>query len=346
MSHVAAIKFLKLFAQWKGLPVAVNVSLGMNAGAHDGQSTLETHFDALSTKGTEGGFAIVKSAGNEHNRAGHARVYAAEGVAEKVTWDSSSGLRWEDYFEAWFSGEDELAFELADPAGRRIGPVTRQAAVASAMHGGNQIEMKLTSNHPDNGDNLLTILVRPGANAIQPGLWVLSVIGERVITDGRVDLWVERRNSRPVKFVQNVNEEMTLSIPGTANTVISVASCGLATPVRLADSSSRGPTRTMGPKPDLTAAGDDVEGALAGSLDHRANTVSSGTSFSAPLVTGAIVLAFSRREKQRDQDPTLDRINANQVRTALIRSASPSRPRHHAGLGRGCLNAAQFVSEF
>ena len=60
-----------------GLPMVVNVSLGMNAGAHDGMTTLEKAFDSITMKGKEEGFVIVKSAGNERGHLGHAQVQAS-----------------------------------------------------------------------------------------------------------------------------------------------------------------------------------------------------------------------------------------------------------------------------
>ncbi len=79
-SHVDALHFLKLAASGgniilsNDLPIAINVSLGMNAGAHDGTSTLEAAFDSLSAGGRDPGYVIVKSAGNERGFGGHARA--------------------------------------------------------------------------------------------------------------------------------------------------------------------------------------------------------------------------------------------------------------------------------
>ena len=50
------------------MPVVVNVSQGMNAGAHDGKSMLEVAFDEFSKGGRQRGRVIVKSAGNERHK--------------------------------------------------------------------------------------------------------------------------------------------------------------------------------------------------------------------------------------------------------------------------------------
>ncbi len=64
-THVLALDFIKEFSMSVDLPVVVNLSQGMNAGAHDGTSLLEQAFDDFSGGGREPGLVIVKSAGNE-----------------------------------------------------------------------------------------------------------------------------------------------------------------------------------------------------------------------------------------------------------------------------------------
>ena len=47
-AHLAALKFIDQKATELGKPVVVNLSQGMNTGAHDGQSALEVAFDMFS----------------------------------------------------------------------------------------------------------------------------------------------------------------------------------------------------------------------------------------------------------------------------------------------------------
>ncbi|HYZ83760.1 MAG TPA: S8 family serine peptidase, partial [Bryobacteraceae bacterium] len=58
-------------------------------------------------------------------------------------------------------------------------------------------------------------------------------------------------------------------------------------PDALSDSSSSGPNQDGGIKPDLVAVGENVLTAAAGSLGTAGYTVASGTSLSAPMVSGA-----------------------------------------------------------
>ena len=54
-SHVDALNFIDQIATQMNLPTVVNVSQGMNAGAHDGRSMLEVAFDAFSGGGENPG---------------------------------------------------------------------------------------------------------------------------------------------------------------------------------------------------------------------------------------------------------------------------------------------------
>ncbi len=342
-SHVDALHFLKSAAKGgnallaKGLPIAINVSLGMNAGAHDGTSTLEAAFDAISGLGRDPGFVIVKSAGNERGFGGHARVRAINGGVVDISWDSDGTFRFQDYMEAWYSLFDELEFVLVDPAGNRSAPVSAAAPEVRQTLGGNFCHLKLTERHPDNGANRLVLTIVPQAAAIQTGIWKLLVVGVNVRSGvGEVDMWVERDDSRPVRFEREVSE-MTLSIPGTAATVVTVGACHAAAPLQLTDSSSFGRTWDQRPKPDLCAPGFQINAAKANAGPQDVIPLT-GTSMAAPHVTGVLALALSHRHKQTGQPQH----NARQLQSALIRTVKNFSFLHHEGFGYGILDALKF----
>jgi subtilisin family serine protease len=62
-AHVAALAFIDHMATDLNKPVVVNLSQGMNAGAHDGLSTVEAMFDNFTNDGLKRGRIVVKSAG-------------------------------------------------------------------------------------------------------------------------------------------------------------------------------------------------------------------------------------------------------------------------------------------
>lgn len=71
IEHQTALQYIEEFAAKIKLPVVVNLSQGMSAGAHDGKSALEASFDSFSGFGRKRGRIIVKSAGNERGEDGH-----------------------------------------------------------------------------------------------------------------------------------------------------------------------------------------------------------------------------------------------------------------------------------
>lgn len=168
-SHVDALAFLHAAADVLAKPIVVNVSLGMNAGAHDGSSSLEVGCDAFSGGGRQPGRVIVKSAGNERGHGGHAATQVAQGAVTSISWKSRAMPRTRDYIEVWYSGYDDIELTLFDPAGNQGGPVSSDHPLHNGSLGGNPYKLELTPNHKDNGDNLVGIYIwRGGASAIQP----------------------------------------------------------------------------------------------------------------------------------------------------------------------------------
>ena len=340
-SHVDALSFIRATAEKFALPVVVNVSLGMNAGAHDGSSTLEAGFDQFSGIGRDPGFVVIKSAGNERGHKGHAATAAMQGGVSQIVWDSDHSLRDLDYIEVWFNSFDDIAFTLIDPTNSRSGTVSAANSKDVAMLGGNLCQLSLTPLHRDNGDNLLLVNIMSDSQMIQAGQWRLEMHGLSLPSGGQVHAWVERDSNRAVNFVTGDNDEMTLSIPGTARTVITVAACESAVPLRLTDSSSWGLTRDGRPKPDLCAPGKDISAARANANDHQAVVSLTGTSMAAPHVTGAVALLLSRLHKSGKPQ-----VNAQQVQRALIRSAQNFTGQHNKGFGYGALDVLAFISRF
>ena len=254
--------------------------------------------------------------------------------------DSSGQFRFQDYIEVWFESLDELEFTLVDPADNASATVSKANSEVKQTLGENFCHLRLTEVHADNGASRLVLTIMPQAGPIKTGRWTLKVVGRNVRSrDGQVDAWVERDDDRPVRFVPE-EPEMTLSIPGTANTVVTVAACGTTDPTELTASSSFGPTRDRRPKPDLCAPGRDITAAAAGGPTRQGVREETGTSMAAPHVTGALALVMSHRAKQ----PGQTQHNARQLRAMLIRTAK-GRGIHNEGFGFGVLDAAKLFEQ-
>lgn len=291
-SHVDALSYVADEADRLAMPVVVNVSQGMNAGAHDGTSNLEAAFDNFSGGGRLPGRAIVKSAGNERGFGGHSQFKIANNSIDQLTWTSVKPHAGPDVVELWFRACDELSFQLVDPNNERSRWVAAdQPSAIGSFASGIKYIMTFDKFHWDNGDSRVLVTIAQDRALHIQGDWHLDVHARSVQSDGTVHAWLERDITRPIRFTNHQKEECTLSIPGTARTVISVAAVGSTVPVRVASYSSYGPTRDLRDKPDLAAPGEGIYAASANTSDDV--DAKDGTSMAAPHVAGAIALLFS-----------------------------------------------------
>lgn len=344
-SHVDALAFLKRVSlggtpvSTDARPMAINVSLGMNAGAHDGQTTLEAAFDGITGGGRDPGLLIVKSAGNERMHCGHASAQIARNAAVEIEWNADGNSRRRDYLEAWYEPGDQIAFTLVTPLGDRIGPVDFDTPKAELESHGNHFSLAVSESHSDNGHNRLAISLERRTTDILPGQWVLEMEGQEVLSrDGIVHIWAERIGRRSIEFA-NADRKVTLSVPGTAHSVVTVGACNSAMPMKLLKMSSLGLTRDGRPKPELCAPGEKITAAMANDALDGAVT-KSGTSMAAPHVTGAVALAFSARAKSGKRQ-----VNAMQLQQKLRLTTQNFSPVHNPGFGSGILDAEKFFSE-
>jgi endonuclease G len=354
-SHVDALDFIAELANKHQLPVVVNVSQGMNAGAHDGTSTLEAAFDGFTGRGLIPGRAVVKSAGNERGYRGHAFLTLAQNTVEELAWQSKPILRKEDLIELWFRACDEFEFRLHGPVpGWAPSPwVTRAApTLTHPFASGNRAQITLQRYCDDNGDSRLAIRILAGTAAgIDAGEWKLEIQSRTIKARGEIHAWVERINSRPTEFRGPfVNDDLTVSIPGTAHSVITVAAVGSTAPYKVASFSSIGPCRDRREKPTLAAPGMGIRAAMKGTASG--NDAMSGTSMAAPHVAGAVALLFSDRARKVAQaklaNPasSLRQLNANQVLAALGQVTQNFSGRWTPTMGYGVLDAEALLKTF
>ncbi len=348
-THIDALRFIQDVAKREGLPVVVNVSLGMNAGAHDGTSALEAAFDEFSSGGRAPGYVVVKSAGNEHGQRAHARLRINRKSQEAFTWESLAKPRSEDVIELWFKPGDELSFRLTHPDGTTSMWVDKDTPTVADTLSGNRCQMTFVRYHGDNGDSRLLVTIMPGDTYdIAHGRWKLDVRSGDVRSGGLVDAWIEMIDPysrvRPLFFITHQDEETTLTIPGTARSVITVASVHSATPYQLSAVSSYGPTRDGREKPDLAAPGEEIIAAQRGTPDSVERR--SGTSMACPHVAGAIALLLSRRHKRRFADPTLTQLTAAQITSALTLFTQNSSGSWSPGMGYGVLDVDALLKAF
>lgn len=337
-SHLDALGFIEKIATQLDLPVVVNVSRGVNAGAHDGTSLLEGGFDAFSESNHKPGRVVVKSAGNERGKGGHAKITVPPGSIEELGWDRKPGADYAEWIELWWSSADEMEFRICDPGGNWSEWVgTSRPTWTGAWPGTGAVSLEFTKRHVDNGDSRLLIQLGNEATSAALGQWRLEVTSSAVFEGGEIHAWIERSQGTPTTFTNHHDEEMTLSIPGTASSVIVVGAVDASMPLRVAPSSSYGPTRDKKFKPLVCAPGLNVRAARGG---DDGVIVKSGTSMAAPHVAGAIALVFSRAHKASRS------VNGQQVAAALRQKTQNYGGRWDRGQGYGVIDVAALLAAF
>jgi len=310
-----------------GKPAVINISQGDNLGPHDGSSLLEIGIDNfLNTQGR----AIVKSAGNAGNDKIHASGTVTQGNTIEVPFVAPSDDSADDLITIWYEGTDSVSVSIRSPAG---GSQDATAFVSlgntqtESLTNGNTVEIVSSHTNPLNGARNVFIRIGRGSSGnIEQGTWHILLRGDS-ITSGRFDSWIERGLVIPQFGSPFVDDSMTISIPGTANNLITVGAYTTKnswTDVgndshsipydigAITYFSSLGPTRDGRNKPDLCAPGQVIGSSLSvyadpgfrnffsngshddGILRDGVHVVAQGTSMAAPHVTGVVALLLQK----------------------------------------------------
>ncbi len=291
-----------------GRPAAVNMSLGDNLGPHDGTSLLERGLDNLLGAA---GRAFVKSAGNVGTARHHAGGTVATGATVDVGFAQPAGNTTPDQLDFWYPGGSTFRAEVVDSAGNGTGFVNVGTATTFTLPSGNTVRIDHRNNDPVNGDKRVFITITRGTAAqILPGNWSLRLRSVSSAGGGRFDGWIQRHNflnQRPTFNAPFESNDRTISTPGTAREVITVANYTVRNPGAgtLTQSSSRGPTRDNRAAPTIAAPGTNVFSAASAFGTGNPYRADTGTSMSAPHITGVIALMF-QKNPNRTQAQIID----------------------------------------
>nr|WP_245215114.1 S8 family serine peptidase [Pararoseomonas indoligenes] len=352
-------------ASREGMPAVVNLSIGANTGAHDGQGLMDRALDALLKAP---GRAITVAAGNM----GTARLNRSG----SVTAERPATLRWR--FEAGDPTPNMLriyapmqeGMPALDLALGRPGGAPDSALAPDALRGQASLVLKdaegvrsigtaACTTRPPTTDQPLQhfeLRLRPSG---EEEVWQVTLsLGPEAVSDlGFFDAWIERddlQRHSGSRFDPPDRGEVTLNANGGPGCSLGSLACAKG-PICVAalelpaggpaPFSSMGGTRIGGEKPDVAAPGIAVAGAsgLGGLRDTAGQTFAAsirmdGTSAAAPQVAGVVALMLQARPRL-----TAERINAILRATTREQQASPG-AEWRRDIGAGWVDAAAAMA--
>lgn len=268
-------------AQELKMPVSINLSIGNNYGAHDGNSLLENYINQISGIWKN---VIVAGTGNDAAMGIHNSGILG-GQTENVEFVIGEGELSLD-IQLWKSFSDTIFLWIIAPDGQRLGPISKEKTITKLTYRDTIIYVYYGEPVPYSSAQEIFIQFIPQENYINSGIWQLQIEPVR-IKNGEYDLWLPSSAfiSRNTGFTAN-SPETTLTIPSTSYNVISVGAYN-ARLNAYASFSGRGNTRRIETiKPDFVAPGVNIMSAAVGG----GYVQKTGTSMAAPFVTGSAAL--------------------------------------------------------
>lgn len=317
-----------------GQPLVINLSFGNTYGPHDGTGLLARYLDTVSDIGRS---TICVGCGNEGDTGGHVNVALAErNVVQLSVAEYEPNLS----IQMWQNFADELEFNLYAPSGERIPlPTGIEDGKYEVITGNTRLLVYFGMPTPFSVRRELYLEMLPqGRGYIDGGLWEIEVIGREIVS-GRFDLYLPSQESRgrETRFLRPTPEE-TLTIPSTAQSVISVAGYNSVydsyAPFSGRGYATRDSVLMNFSKPDIAAPAVDIPApSIYGGMAEFI-----GTSFATPIVSGAVALLMEQGIV-RGEDVYL---YGEKVKAFLQKWARRERgevyPEERTGWGKLCVN--------
>lgn len=338
-----AVDFCIRYAMEHNQPLALNLSYGTGEGAHNGRSLLETYLNAVASMAK---CVICVGTGNDGTGRKHAGGYLKETEVTELEI-AVEGLEKSLELELWSNYSDKFVVELEAPSGEKtefrygegekitvFGSAFLYSAAGKTIRLGNA-EVEGFWSAPTIYQNLseLRISITSVREQLGVGVWKIRLLPERIV-EGSYDIWILRGTENNNTGFVEPDSYRTLTIPSTAEGVISVGAYDFGN-LQVASFSGRGTARETGRmKPDLVAPGVEI----VSCAPEGGYTVKSGTSMATPFVTGGAALLLEWGIV-RGNDPFLygERLR-EYLLSGAVRLPGEEYPNPLSGWGRLCLN--------
>jgi subtilisin family serine protease len=317
-------------------PCVINISLGSLDGPSNGRSRAVVELEHIVN--ARPNRAVVVSAGNYADDKFHAVASVSANMDETIEFRVREAME----LNGWYSLGVNLRFYLLfEQEGMLFGPFSVGGSVQSITDSdGNLIGSAGIVWRGDIGLHQIFVGL---AEKAPTGVWSIRVVADdgHQQVDEKLHLYVSRgpgKKQNAAEFEDHIDNKHTLVSLACGNTTVAVGAHDATSGNRrqTAEFSSIGPTLDGRWKPDVTAPGVDI-----GMAQPSGQTTSSGTSYSAPMVTGVVALCLAEAAARGGS------LTAEQLREILVSTAA----RTQAGLGWdkragfGPVDAAAAVAE-
>jgi subtilisin family serine protease len=277
---LAAVEYLKNYALASNKPMVLYLGVGTTEGNHDGNNLISRH---LASVGTNIGIAIVAGVGNEGASDGH-----VSGTIQQVGNIAAIELRIPK--EMKFFSLNILILKPNSASLNVISPNGEESSFIKAKASGvdninfvffrTQMTVRYFNPEQFTGNEVISV----SFNNIKTGIWTFQLRGE-YITDGRYHIWLPPQKTLPpnTRFLQS-DPFTTLTIPSTADNVITVAYNGNDN--ALVAASGKGYNVNADVNPDIATLGTNI----LTTKPNGGTTTVSGSSAAAGIIAGACVL--------------------------------------------------------
>lgn len=290
--QLLAIDFIDSAAAVLGQPCVINLSFGSLFGAHDGTSAVERFIDMVSGPGR----VVVAASGNEGGKKTHAQAELGTTTAQvsvTIPEYSANAGSGNDLFvlDGWYDGGNSVTVTVISPRGQIFGPVADGGYLGKNSIDG---QVLIWNGLYDTGSDIVPgvdpynqdkeIVIQVGddlGTAPRAGEWTVRMSGR----SGSVHFWMANKSMEAV-FNEGVSDRMSLTIPSTSKSAISVGAYttretwhdldgnnltidtkGDITVGDVAEFSGAGPSRDNRIKPEITAPGRIVGSTMSSDAD-------------------------------------------------------------------------------
>ena len=274
------IAYVSRLAKVMNMPISINISFGTNDGSHDGFSLFERYIDDMSYSGKTN---IIIATGNEGDTGKHFSYTLTQGATVDMEFSIVDRLK-RLTINLWKNFVDTFTFEITSPQGVSSGELRFSNQTRRFTF--NSCSLYVGFGAPNFINTAQSVYFFFDAPlAISTGVWTITIHGASVVS-GKFDAWLPITEISGKTYFLVPTADTSLTIPSTAFAPIGVGGYN-ALIGTMSSFSGRGFTRVFqSVKPDLVAPDNSIYTAAP----HNGYMASTGTSFAAPQVTGAVAL--------------------------------------------------------